>query len=408
MRLVSAEEAIAAIPDGANVVFPSSCVELYALSAAFRSAAPRFRSLRVLSGLAFGSYSFLERGLGENFRYATWQSSPKLRPLMREGRIDFLPVRYGDVHRWIRRGGPIEPDVALVQVSPPRRGRVSLGISAGLHREIAEQARLVIAEINPRMPWTGGASTIAVDRIAMAVAVDSPLVEYRTPAASERDARIVDHVLSLVPEGATVQLGVGAVPDRVLSRLHEIRGVRLFSGMFSQGLVEFLARTGEGAVVTGELAGETSLYAAVDRHPRIRMAPSRITHDLLRLARLPRFVSINSTIEVDLMGQANGEMIGGVQISGVGGSLDFVEAAMLGEGVSILAFPSTTEDGRHSRIVARLGDGAVVTTPRTCIDTVITEFGIARLRGKDLRERARALIAIAHPDHRPALEGGAR
>jgi 4-hydroxybutyrate CoA-transferase len=406
MRRVSAAEAIATIEDGSTVVFPAGTVEPRSLFEAFSADVDRFRSLRVYSGLSFGSYSFLERGLGDRFRYATWQASPKLRRPMREGRIDVVPMRYADVPRLVRRGGAIDPDVFVTQVSPPRRGRVSLGISVGLQRHFAEQARVVIAEMNPRVPWTGAASTLPVERIDLAVESDAPLLEYRTAAPSERDVRIVDHVLSLVPERATVQLGVGAVPDRVLARLAEIRGVRLFSGMLSQGLLEFLDATGGGeTIVTGELAGHAELYERADRNPRIRMAPVTVTHDVLRLARIPRFVSVNSAIEVDLMGQANGETIDGVQVSGVGGSLDFVEGAALGEGgVSILALPSTTDDGSRSRIVARLGEGAVVTTPRFCLDAVVTEWGVARLRGRSLAERAEALRRIAHPDHRARLD----
>ncbi|MGH7803560.1 MAG: acetyl-CoA hydrolase/transferase family protein [Candidatus Binatia bacterium] len=405
MEIVSADEAIARIPRGATVVFAAGCVEPRSLHRAFAAAADGFRDLRVISGLSFGAYGFLERGLGENFRYFTWQSSPKLRAQTRAGLVGLLPIRYGDVHRVIRRSGVIEPDVLVTQVSPPRRGRVSLGISSGVQRDLIAEVKLVIAEVNPQMPWTSGASTIPMERVDFAVESDEPLLEYRTPKASERDAKILDHVLSLVPEDATVQLGVGSVPDRVLSRLAGVRGVRLFSGMFSQALLDFLQATDGGPpVVTGELAGDATLYRFADRNPRIRMAPASVTHDVGRVAKLPRFTSINSTIEIDLMGQANGETIDGVQVSGVGGSLDFLEAAAASDGgLSILALPSTTEDGTRSRIVKRLGEGAVVTAPRFCVDAVVTEHGIARLRGKDLAARAEALTAIAHPDFRGSL-----
>jgi len=212
-------------------------------------------------------------------------------------------------------------------------------------------------------------------------------------------------VLDLVPDGAVVQLGVGSVPDRVLERLGEKRRVNLFSGMLSQGLQTFVeSARHRPEVTTGELAGDRRFYEFCGKTRRVRMATSRVTHDVARLARLPRFTSINSTVEVDLHGQANGETIGDVQISGVGGSLDYVEAAALSRGgVSILALPATADDGKRSRIVARLAPGAVVTTPRYAVDTVVTEYGAARLRGKDLRARAEALIAIAHPDFRAAL-----
>ncbi len=406
MRLVTASEAICAIPDGSTVVFPHGCVQTDALYAAFEAELDRFRDLTIVSGLSFCDYRFLRRGLGTSFRYVTWQASLRLRDLVVAGEVDYVPIRFGEVHRMVSREGPIRPDVVLVQVSPPRRGEVSLGISVSLNQDFIRSARLVIAEINPRMPWTAGDSRVSTRSIDLAVEVDAPLGVYRTPEASPRDLQIIDRVLELVPDRATVQLGVGSVPDRVLGRLGEKRGVDLRSGMLSQGLHEFLERAKHTPkVVTGELAGDQDFYDFCGRTRLLKMATSRVTHDIAGLAKLPRFVSINSTIEVDLQGQANGETIGSVQVSGVGGSLDYVEAAARSRGgISIIALPSTTDDGKRSRIVARLSEGGVVTTPRYAIDTVVTEHGAARLKGKTLRQRAEALVAIAHPDFRPELE----
>ncbi len=405
MKTVSAADAIRAIPDGSIAVFPAGVVELGTIVPAFHEQIDRFRNLTIFSGYAFGPYRFLDRGLGTNFRYATWQAAPRIRKLFAEGKADYVPIRFGHVHRVVSATGPIRPDVAVVQVSPPRRGHVSLGVSVSLYQDFIRSARLVIAEVNPAMPWTAGDSRVPVERIDLAVEAREPIGEYATAAATERDARIVDHVLDLVPDEAWVQFGVGAVPDRVLARLGEKRGVNLLSGMLSQGLRTFLETAKHAPkVTTGELAGDRAFYEWCDRNPRIRMATTSVTHDVTRLAKLPRFASINSTVEVDLQGQANGEAIGPVQMSGVGGSQDYVDAAALSPGgISILALPSTTEDGKHSRIVPRLGDGAPVTTPRYAIDCVVTEWGVARLKGRTLRERAEALIAIAHPDFRERL-----
>jgi len=255
------------------------------------------------------------------------------------------------------------------------------------------------------MPWTAGDSRLPVDRIDLAVESQAPLGEYSTPEATDRDRRIVDRVLDLIPDRAWVQLGVGSVPDRVLARLSEKRGINLWSGMLSGGLRPFLSNARHRPkVVTGELAGDRDFYEFCGRTRLVRMATSRVTHDICALAELPRFVSINSTVEIDLQGQANGETVGELQISGVGGSLDYIQAAALSRGgLSIIALASTTDDGKRSKIVKRLAPGAAVTTPRYAIDTVVTEYGVARLKGKDLRTRAEALIAIAHPDFRPAL-----
>lgn len=405
MKIVDAASAIGAITDGSIVVLPASVIDIGVLIPAFHEQLERFRHLTIYSGLSFGDYRFLERGLGTSFRYVTWQAAPRIRRLFAEGKADYVPIRFGDVHRVISRTGPIRPDVAVVQVSPPRRGEVSLGVSVSLYQDFIRAAKLVIAEVNPQMPWTAGDSRVPVSRIDLAVENDAPIGEYRTAPATARDAKIVDHVLDLVPDRAWVQLGVGAVPDRVLARLAEKRGVNLLSGMLSQGLQAFV----EGSrhtpkVTTGELAGDRGFYEFCGRTRLVRMATSRVTHDVAALSALPRFASINSTVEIDLQGQANGEAIGPVQMSGVGGSQDYVDAASRSRGgISILALPSTTDDGKRSRIVARLGEGAPVTTPRYSIDAVVTEHGIARLKGKDLRARAEALIAIAHPDFRDEL-----
>lgn len=409
MKIVSAAEAVRAIPESGTVVFPHGCVETRAVYDAFERDVDRFRGLTVVSGLSFGDYPFLRRrGLGERFRYLTWQASPRLRSLVAAGRIDLVPLRYGEIPRVVSRAGPIRPDVAVIQVSPPAAdGTVSLGISASLQHDFIAAAKTVIAEVNPDMPRTAGASAVAAERIDLAVEASSPLVEYHTPAATERERRIVDLVLDLVADGACVQLGVGAIPDLVLERLADKRGVQLFSGLLTGGLASFVDRVRHvPEIVTGELAGSRVFYDFCARTPLVRMAPTRVTHDVCALARRPRFTSINSTVEVDLHGQANGETIDGVQVSGVGGSLDYVEAAALSEGgVSILAFPSTTDDGRRSRIVRELH--GVVTTPRYATDWVVTEWGAVRLKGMALRERAEALIGIAHPAFREALAAGA-
>ena len=405
MKKVSAAEAIREIPDGSNVVFPGGTIELNALVPAFQGQVERFRRLTLYSGYSFGDYRFLEHGLGTHFRYLSWQAAPHIRQLFADGKADYVPMRFGEVTRIVSKTGPIRPDVVLVQVSAPRRGQVSLGVSVSLYQDFIRSASLVIAEINPHMPWTAGDSRVPVERIHLGVESDAPLGEYRMPAATERSERIVDHVLDLVPDRAWVQLGVGSVPDRVLVRLAEKRGVNLMSGMLSQGLQRFVEEARHTPeITTGELAGDRPFYEFCGRARQVRMATTRVTHDVAGLGRLPRFTSINSTVEVDLQGQANGETIGPVQISGVGGSQDYVDAASRSRGgVSILALPSTTEDGRRSRIVAQLAPGSVVTTPRYSTDVVVTEYGIARLKGKTLRARAEALIAISHPDFRAAL-----
>ncbi len=406
MKIVKPTEAIAAIPDGSKVIFPHSCVEPTVLYDAFTEQVERFHNLTVYSGLQFGEYSFLRKGLGTNFQYVTWQAAPRIRKLFQEKKVGFLPLRFSEIVKVVSKDGLVQPDVVITQVSPPDQdGYVSLGISVSLYQDFINSAKLVIAEINPHMPATAGNSRFPADKIDLAVESSTPLGVYHTPHQTERDEKITEYVLDLIPDGAWVQLGVGSVPDRVLYRLAEKSGINFHTGMLSQGLISFVDKVRHTPkIVTGELAGDQELYDFCGRTPIVEMHTSRITHNILILAKLPKFISINSAVEIDLHGQSNGETIGPIQISGVGGSLDYVEAAALSEGgVSIIALPSTTEDGKHSKIVARLAPGAMVTTPRFCTDYVITEYGAARLKGKDLRARAEALIAITHPDFRDEL-----
>lgn len=406
MKVVKPAEAMAAIPDGSKVIFPHGCVEPAALYDAFVEQVERFHNLTVYSGLQFGDYPFLRRGLGTNFQYITWHAAPRIRRLFQEKKVGFLPLRFSEIVKVISKAGLVRPDVVITQVSPPDRdGYVSLGISVSLYQDFINSAKLVIAEINTHMPVTAGNSRFPADKIDLAVESSAPLGVYRTPRQTERDGKIVEYILDLVPDGAWVQLGLGSVPDLVLYHLAEKSGINFHSGMLSQGLISFVEKARHTPrIITGELAGDQELYDFCGRTPIVEMHTSSVTHSILVLAGLPGFVSINSAVEVDLHGQSNGETIGPIQISGVGGSLDYVEAAALSEGgTSIIALPSTTEDGKHSKIVARLAPGAMVTTPRFCTDYVITECGAARLKGKDLKARAEALIAIAHPGFRNEL-----
>ena len=364
--------------------------------------------------MQFGGYGFLGVGLQEptprtgglapGYRYVTWQVGPPIRRLFARGSIGFLPLRFRDVPRVFGPGGPLAAEVAILQCSPPVGGRVNLGISCSIFPSVVAAARMVIAEIHPDMPRTHGATELPVEEIDLAIDAAGPLGTLARAEPDPVDDAIVENVLALVPEASWVQLGVGAVPDAILARLAGIRGVNLHSGMLTEPLVGFLDAAGpEARVVTGEVEGSPELYRRVAADARASFQPTAIVHDVPYLARLPRFVSINSALEIDLHGQVNGETVDGAQVSGVGGSLDFAEGARYSEGgVSIVALRSTAR-GR-SRIVPRLGEGTAVTLPRFAVDTVVTEHGVARLAGRDLEQRAEALVAIAAPEARAALD----
>jgi 4-hydroxybutyrate CoA-transferase len=404
MQIVSAKKAIGAIPDGSRVVLPQGAIEPSTLYEAFAADHQRFRTLALYSGLQFGTYPFLAAGLGTHFTYTTWQAAHRLRDLMGAGAIGFVPLRFSQICPTFSRAGPLPADVVIIQTTPPERGRVSLGIAVSIYPELIESTRLVIAEINPAMPRIEGAAVIAADAIDFGVEAQCPLGTYASRPRTARDEKIADHVQALVPRGAWVQLGVGAIPDAVLARLADVPDANLHSGMLTDGLMQYLDRVRHTPrVIAGEVAGSAALYDAVGASPAVELHPTRVTHSRF-LARLPRFVAINSAIEVDLSGQINAEAIDGVQVSGVGGSLDFTEAAAYSPGgISITTLPSTTPDGKRSRIVATLAQGTPVTIPRVAADAVVTEFGVAHLRGRDLHARTEALIAVAHPEFRDGL-----
>lgn len=414
MKIIEPQEAVAALPDHSIAIMPGGCARAGKFYRALRENVERFEDLTLCSGFSFGPYTYLERGLGTNIRYLTWQASPRLRDLFSERdprKIGFVPIRLADLHRVVGARGEIKPYTVVVQVSPPESdGHVSLGISVGPYLDFIRGAKLVIAEINENMPVTRGDSRVAVDAIDLAYESDEPLLEYTTPASQACDTQIVENVMSLIPDGAWAQLGIGSVPDRIMERLSDVSGVNLWSGLLTEGLQAFVERSpAPPRVIVGELAGSRAFYNFCNDNPTIEMAPTSVTHDVAKVAALHKFVSINSALEIDLQGQSNGEAIGQVQISGVGGSLDYIEAANLSPGgISVIALASTTANGKHSKIVARFDAGAVVTTPRYCTDYVVTEYGIARLRGKDLFQRAEALIDIAHPDFRDELAGAVR
>lgn len=411
MKLVTPADAVAAIPDHSIAIMPGGCARASKFYAALVAGVGQFENLTLCSGFSFGPYTYLECGLGENIRYLTWQASPRTRALFKErnpAKFGFVPIRLADLHRVVSAEGEIKPHTVVVQTSLPQAdGKVSLGISVGANLDFIRSAKLVIAEMNHNMPVTHGDSRVSLDAIDLAYESDAPLLEYETPAEQPSDLRIVENVMSIIPDGAWAQLGIGSVPDRILERLSDVPGINLFSGLLTGGLQRFVEKTPHTPkIVVGELAGTQLFYDYCDNNDMLEMAPTTVTHNVAQIGALPKFTSINSAIEIDLQGQSNGEAIGDVQISGVGGSLDYIEAANMSiGGVSVIALASTTSNGKLSKIVPRLAAGAVVTTPRYCTDYVVTEYGVARLRGKDLFQRAEALIEIAHPSFRDELAG---
>jgi acyl-CoA hydrolase len=406
--------AVARLRPGMKVLVPPACGEPTALLAEMCRQADRLRDLTVLGCIHLGDFGFA-RPEHAALAAAGWHMSPQLEDARRRGRVEFVPVRYFDVITQFAHGGAWAPDCVLVHTAPPdARGYLSLGVAVGVALPAARRAPLVIAQVNPRMPRTRGNGWLHRSQIDAWVEVDAPLVEYPPPSVGEVERAIGRHVAGLVPDGATVQVGVGAIPQAVLEALGDHRDLALHSllvdasvTLVERGVVTAVRKPfHRGRLDIAEAMGTRRLFDFLHDNTLVNMESSAFVHDPDVVARLDRFVSINSALEIDLTGQVNAETLGGRQVAGIGGQFDFVIGASRAQhGAAVIALPSTGgRDGGVSRIVPRLAAGAAVTTPRYLADWVVTEHGAVRLRGLGVRQRAAALTAVAHPRYREELE----
>jgi 4-hydroxybutyrate CoA-transferase len=405
--------AVERLAPGMKVLLPPGCGEPRALVAEICRQAARLPDLVLVHGIHLGDYPFA-RPDAAALRIATWHMAPGLEDAWRRGRVDFVPLRYFDLVAAFAPGGRWAPDCVLVHSAPPDpRGYLSLGVSVSVALPAARRAPLVIAQVNPRMPRTLGNASLHRSQVDAWVEVDEPLLEYPPPVLTDVERAIGRHVAALVPDRATLQVGVGAIPQAILEALGAHRDLGLHSLLVDAavGLVERGVVTGagrrlhRGRLDVAEAMGTRRLFDFVHDNPAVNMEPSSWVHDPQVTARIDRFVAVNSALEVDLTGQVTAETVGGRQVAGIGGQFDFVLGASRSRGgAAIVALPSTGRGGSVSRIVPRLGSGAAVTTPRYLPDVVVTEYGAARLAGGSARERAAALAAVAHPRVREELE----
>jgi len=417
VQTVSAEEAVAAVQSGNRVFIHSVAAAPRRLVDALTA---RSRSLRVVEIVQLhteGEAPYALPEMAHSFRVNTVFVGPNVRRAVQDGRADYLPVFLSEVPK-LFRSGLLPLDVALVQVSPPdRHGFCSLGVSVDASRAAVQTARVVVAQVNRFMPRTHGDGLIHVDDIDFAVEADEPLPELHHHPLGDVDLAIGRHCAELVDDGATLQLGIGTVPDATLQALSDHQRLGIHTEMLSEGIVDLVERgvvTGEmkrvhpGKVVAGFALGTRRLYDFLDDNPLVQMLDIAYVNDPEVIRRNPRVTAINGALEVDLTGQVCADSIGEALYSGVGGQMDFIRAAALSEGGKpIIALHSTTSSG-DSRVVSHLKPGAGVVTTRAHVHFVVTEHGIADLFGKNLRQRAEALIAVAHPRHRDALSAEAR
>ncbi|HBW36247.1 acetyl-CoA hydrolase/transferase family protein [Desulfosporosinus sp. BICA1-9] len=416
-KIVSADQAVENIKTGHRVVIGHACGEPPALIEALVNRAPEVNNVEIVHMVAMGPAKYAQPELEKSFRHNGLFIGAPTRKALEEKRADYTPCFFSEIPR-LFKDNSLPVDVALIQLTPPdEQGFCSFGISVDYTQAAAECAQLVIAQMNNNMPRTGG-SKIHLDELDFIVEKDEPLIELKPPKIGEVEKAIGENVATLVQDGATLQLGIGAIPDAVLLFLNDKKDLGIHSEMFSDGVVA-LAEAGvitnkkksinPGKFIATFLMGTRKLYDFVDNNPDVVILPVNYVNDPYVIGQHENMVSINSAIQVDLMGQVNAEMIGSRQFSAVGGQVDFVRGASRSlKGISIIALPATASGGKISRITCDLDRGAAVTTSRNDVQYVVTEYGIVNLRGKCLRERAEALISISHPDFRTGLINDAK
>ncbi len=410
----SPEEAVGLIRSGDRVVVGHACGEPSCLLDALVQNAAAYENVEIVHMVAMGKAEYCRPEYAGAFRHNALFVGGATRDAVFEGRGDFTPCFFWEVPGFFRDPDVLPVDVALIQVTPPdENGNCSLGVSVDYTYQAVQQARTVIAQVNDQMPFTLGLhSTVPVEQITCFVPRSTPVIELSPPSIGPVEEAIGRNCAALIRDGDTLQLGIGAIPDAVLRFLGDKNDLGIHSEMFSDGVVELVERgvinnrrktLQPGKSVAAFLMGTRRLYDYAHRNPAVMMAPVDYVNDPRVISQNDNMVSINSCVQVDLMGQAASETVGYKQISGTGGQVDFIRgAAMSRGGRAILAFPSTVK-GRTSKIVPLLDEGAAVTTSRDDVDYVVTEYGAAHLKGRTLRDRARALIQIAHPDFRPDL-----
>jgi 4-hydroxybutyrate CoA-transferase len=418
MRIVTAEEAVAAIGSGEQLFLHGGAATPALLLDALVARAPALRDVTIVHMHAEGPGPHLAPSLAGHLRHRALFIGANARQAVNEGRADYIPVFLSDIPQlFARRQLPV--DVALINVSPPdAHGFCSLGVSVDVALAAIRAARVVIAQLNRAMPRTHGDGFVHVDDIDFGVEVDAPPYTIERAKSGDVERRIGARVAELVPDGATIQMGIGAIPAAVCGALAGKRDLGVHTEMFSDGVVDLVERgviTGaakdrdRGKIVAAFVVGSERLYRFVDDNPMIEMRGADYTNDPSVIRSFRKMVAINSAIEVDLTGQVCADSIGERLYSGVGGQVDFIRGAALAEeGRAIIALPATARAGARSRIVATLAPGAGVVTTRAHVQTVVTEYGTAELHGRGIAERARALIAIAAPQFRDALAAHAR
>jgi len=413
-KICTPDDAVKSIKSGDYVVVSHACGEPRSLTKAISERYAELRDVKVVHRVGMGECLYAQPGMEEHFRHISLFGGINTRKAIYEGRADYIP-RFISETPALFLEGHIPVDVALITVSPPDKyGYCSLGISVDYSLPAARMAKTVIAEVNVNMPRTLGDSFMSVKDIAHFVLSDAPLMEVEPATQTNVEVQIGNYCADLIENGSTLQMGIGAIPDAVLAAMVNKKDLGIHTEMFSDGLVPLV----EMGVINGSkktihpykiistfMMGTKALYKWLDDNPLVEMHPENYVNDPWVIAQNYKVVSINSALQIDVLGQVAADTIGPKQFSGVGGQIDFIRGAKrsVGGGKSIIAVPSTASGGKVSRIVPSLYEGTAVTTTRNEVDFVITEFGVAQLSGKTNLERLKALVGISHPDFRDEI-----
>lgn len=412
-KAVTAAEAMKHVKSGDRVVFAHACGEPLELVDALVARAGELRHVEINHMVAMGKGEYAKPEYADSFFHKSLFVGASTREAVKDGRGDYIPVFFHEIPKLFCEGY-LPPDTALIHVSPPdRHGFCSFGISVDYTKPAAQVAKTVVALVNPKMPRTHGDSFIHVRDIDYIVESEQDIIELPPPRIGPVEEAIGRNIAGLIEDGSCLQLGIGGIPDAVLTFLHEKNDLGIHTEMFSEGVVDLY---NEGVItnsrktlhrdkmVANFLMGTRRLYDFVDDNPAVNMFPVNYVNDPYVIGQNDRVVAINSAIQVDLMGQVVADTMGPAQFTGIGGQVDFVRgAARSRDGKAIIALPSTAKKGAVSRIVAGIAVGTAVTTMRADVDYVVTEHGVAHLRGKGLRERAEDLVAIADPAFRDQI-----
>lgn len=414
-KICTAKEAVKHIKSGNRVAIAHACSEPITLVDAMVEFADEYdyKDVEIVHMVPMRKPAYCQAEMSGKFRHNGLFLGMGTKDAVASGRADFTPVFFSEVPNLLRT--TLTPDVALLQVSEPdEHGYCSYGLSCDYTKAASEAAKMRIAQVNKNMPRTLGDNFIHLKDLDYIVPVDTPIIQLQPPVISDVQRKIGENIASLVNDRDCLQLGIGAIPDAVLLFLKNKHDLGIHSEMFSDGVVELIEagvitnkykQIDVGQCVASFLMGTDRLYSYVNNNPSVRMMPVDYVNDPRVICQNDNVVSINSCVEVDLMGQVCSEAIGLKQISGVGGQVDFVRGARMSRGGrTIIAMPSTAAGGTVSKIVGFLTQGAPVTTSRNDVDYIVTEHGIAQLYGKTLRERGRKLIKIAAPEFREELE----